>query len=62
MKPATTVAAVLLLLIAVAHVLRLIYGWQLTVADRLVPMWVSGVGLVIAASLAVLLWREARRP
>ena len=62
MKPATTVAAVLLMLIAVAHVLRLIYGWQLTVADRLVPMWVSGVGLVIAASLAVLLWREARRP
>lgn len=62
MKPATTVAAVLLLLIAVAHVLRLIYGWQVTVADRLVPMWVSGVGLVIAATLAVLLWREARRP
>jgi hypothetical protein len=62
MKPATAVAAVLLLLIAVAHVLRLIYGWQVTVADRLVPMWVSGVGLVIAATLAVLLWREARRP
>lgn len=62
MKPATAVAAVLLLLIAVAHVLRLIYGWQVTVADRLVPMWASGVGLVIAATLAVLLWREARRP
>jgi hypothetical protein len=62
MKPATAFTALLLLVIAVAHALRLTYGWQVSVADRLVPMWVSGVGLVVAAALAVLLWREARRP
>jgi hypothetical protein len=62
MKPATAVAAALLLVVAVVHALRLIYGWQVSVAERLVPMWASVVGLVIAATLAILLWREARRP
>jgi hypothetical protein len=62
MKPATSVAAILLFAVAVAHALRLAYGWPVTVADRLVPMWVSGLGLVVAAGLAVLLWRESRKP
>ena len=62
MKPATVFAAVLLLVVAVAHALRLTYGWQVMVAERLVPMWASVVGLIVAATLAVLLWREARRP
>ena len=61
MKPATTVTAILLLAIAVAHALRLVYGWQVVVADRTVPMWVSGIGLVVAALLGVLLLRESRR-
>jgi hypothetical protein len=62
MRPATAIAAVLLLIVAVAHALRLTYGWPVMVADRVVPMWASGVGLVVAATLAALLWRDARRP
>lgn len=62
MKPASTIAAVLLLGVAVFHVLRLVYGWQVTVAGDVVPMWVSVVGLVVAGALSALLWRESRRP
>jgi hypothetical protein len=60
MKPASTIAAVLLFVIAILHALRLVYGWQITVAGDVVPMWVSGVGLLVAGVLAVLLWRESR--
>ena len=61
MKPATTATAVILAAIAVAHVLRLLNGWQVTVADAAVPMWVSGVGALVSGALAVLLWRENRK-
>ena len=60
MKPASTIAAVLLFAIAVVHVLRLVYRWPVTVAGETVPMWVSVVGLVVAGVLSVLLWRESR--
>jgi hypothetical protein len=60
-KPFTTMASVLLLVVALAHVLRLALGWQVTIGDAFIPMWVSGVAAVIAASIAVLLWREARK-
>lgn len=62
MKPASTITAILLLVIAVAHALRLVYGWQVIVADAVVPMWASAVGLLVAAVLAFLVWRESRRP
>ena len=60
MKPASTVAAVLLFVVAIVHALRLVYGWQVTVAGEVVPLWASGVGLLVAGVLALLLWRESR--
>ena len=61
MKPATLVTAIVLDLIAVAHVLRLAFHTEVTVGSTVVPMWVSGVGCVVAAILSVLLLREARQ-
>ena len=60
-KPFTTVAVILFALIAFAHFLRLFWGWEVTVNGMVVPKWVSGPGLVIAAGLALMLWREARK-
>ena len=62
MKPASTLAALVLFVVAVAHALRLVYGWPVTIADKSVPMWASGVGLLVAGALAVLVWRESRKP
>jgi len=59
-KPATHMASILLASVSLAHLLRLLFGVQVTLADRLVPMWVSWIGLVVAGGLAFMLWREAR--
>ena len=61
MKPFTTIAAVIFALIAFAHILRSLLGWEVTVNGMAVPMWASLAGVVIAAGLAVMLLREARK-
>jgi hypothetical protein len=60
-KPFTMMGAVLFLAVALAHVLRLVYGWQVTIGDAFVPMWASGAAAVITAGLAFMLWRETRK-
>jgi hypothetical protein len=40
------------LLVAVMHVLRFAYKWEVALNDRSVPMWVSWLALVIAGFLA----------
>jgi len=54
-------ATVLLASVSLAHLLRLVFGVQVTVADRLIPMWVSGVAFLVAGAAAWMLWRGARR-
>ena len=61
MKPFTTTAAVVFALIALMQLLRFTLRWQITVSGVIVPVWVSGIAFVIAAGLAVMLWREMRR-
>jgi hypothetical protein len=62
MKPATALAAVLLLLVAIAHALRLLFAVQVTVGTTTIPMWVSGLGTLVPAVLAIGLWRERGLP
>ena len=61
MKPFTTLAAALFGLIALAHLYRLVKGCEVVVNGTVIPQWLSVVGLVIGAGMAVMLWREARR-
>jgi uncharacterized membrane protein len=61
MRSSNFMASVLLAVVALAHLLRLIFGLQVTVADRLIPMWVSAVAFVVAGGMAIALWRGARR-
>ena len=60
-KPFTQVAGLVFLAIAVAHLLRLVQGWQVTIADSAVPLWVSWIALAISGLFAVMLLRESRR-
>ncbi len=61
MKPFTIIAVVLFSLIALMQLLRFILGWEIIVNGVIVPVWVSGIAFVIAAGLAVMLWRETRQ-
>jgi hypothetical protein len=45
-------AGAIFLLVAVGHALRLVFKWEVVVAGWQVPMWISGVALVIAGYLA----------
>ena len=61
MKPVTMGATILLAVVSLAHLMRILLGVGVTVADAYVPMWVSGVAFVVAGFLAIMLWRGARR-
>lgn len=61
MKPFTIIAIVLFSLIALLQLLRFILGWEVVVKGMTVPVWASGIALVIAAGLAVMVCREAHK-
>ena len=60
MKPFTMIAAAVLALVAIVHLLRLIADWEVVVNGFVVPVWFSAPGLIVAAGLAIMVWREAR--
>jgi hypothetical protein len=55
-------SGVIFLLIAVLHLLRLIYGWEAVIGGWVVPEWVSVVALVIAGYLGYEGLRPGKRP
>lgn len=60
MKPFTKIAIAVFSLVALLHLLRLVFGWEVIIAGIIIPFWVSVIGLIVAGVLAVLLWRETR--
>jgi hypothetical protein len=61
MKTFTTAAIVVFTLVALAHLLRIVLGWAVTVNGVVIPIWASVVACAIAATLATMLWREQRQ-
>ena len=61
MKPFTNIAIVVFTLVALLQLLRIVFGWEVTVNGILIPLWASVIACVIAATLAFMLWRENRR-
>ncbi len=61
MKPAALAAVIVFTVVALAHLLRLVFRVEMVVGGTMVPMWASAVGVVVALAIAVLLWREQRR-
>jgi hypothetical protein len=61
MKSPTLLATLILAVVAIAHLLRLIFGVSVTIADGVVPMWVSFVFVALAGGAAVMLWRDSSR-
>ena len=59
MKPFTNIAVIIFTLMAIAHVLRLVFGWEVVVVGFVIPVWWSALGLIVAGGLALMVWREA---
>jgi hypothetical protein len=60
MKPFTTIAIVIFSLIALAHLLRIVFKWEVIANGISIPLWPSAVAAVILGVLAYMLWRENR--
>ena len=60
MKPVSAIAVAIFALVAAVHLYRLFTGWTIVISGFAVPVWWSAPGVIIAAGLAFLLWREAR--
>ena len=60
MKPGSTLAIFVFVIIALAHAYRLIAGIQVTIDAWVLPQWISGGGIVLCLLLAYLLWRDSK--
>jgi len=61
MKTSTTLAVVFLGLLSILQLARVLLGWSVVVNGVSVPIWASAVACVIAAGLALMLYRESHR-
>ena len=59
MKPAHTLTLAFLVVVTLAHILRLLLQWELVINHVTIPMWPSVVAIIVLAGLAVALWRES---
>ena len=60
-KPFTLIAAFIFGVVALIQLLRVIYGWAVTIVGADVPVWGSVVALTLCAVLAAGLWWESRK-
>ena len=60
-RKALRTAAGLFALFATGHLVRLLTSTNVMIGERAVPMWFSGVVLVIALALSVWMWRVSSR-
>jgi len=48
----SSLAGAIFLIVAIGHVLRLAFKWEVIIGGWQVPMWLSGVAALVAAYLA----------
>ena len=58
MKPATLTAIILLFVVAILHLVRIFFHVEITINGAILPIWVSIIGFLITAALALMMWRE----
>ena len=50
-KTYVTLTATLFLVVALMHLLRIIFGWQVEIGSLSIPFWVSWLGVLVAGAL-----------
>ena len=57
----TLLTMIFLVVFAVFHLLRLLFGMTIVIGSTTVPQWASILAFLVAGILAVMLWREGKR-
>ena len=60
MKIGSKIAIIFFGIVAIGHLLRMVFAVNLTFGDWNAPMWVSVLGVIGPGIIAVLLWRESK--
>ena len=61
MKPFTHLAVAVFALVALVQLVRVVLGWDVSIAGVAIPAWASVIAFLAAAMLAVMVHRELRR-
>ena len=60
MKAGSKLAILLFTVVAIAHLVRLLGGIEVTVGEWSVPQWLSIVGVIVPLVIAGMLWTESK--
>ncbi len=60
-RPSVVIIAVILAIIAILHLIRLVFHINVMVNTVTLPVWGSLPALIVAGGLAIWLWVENRR-
>jgi hypothetical protein len=52
------VTAVLFLIVALLHLLRIVFGWSAVIGGLAIPIWASWLALVVTGALAYFGFRQ----
>jgi len=61
MKPFTVIAIAIFCLMSIMHILRLIYGWEISLSGIQIPIWISSIAAIATGVIAYMLWSESFR-
>ncbi|MGC2415161.1 MAG: hypothetical protein WA459_20990 [Stellaceae bacterium] len=60
-KTYNTLTAVVFLIVALLHLLRIILGWPAQIGGLNIPIWASGLALIVTGGLAYFGFRQNGR-
>jgi protein-S-isoprenylcysteine O-methyltransferase Ste14 len=60
MKTGSLLAIIVFVLVAIAHLLRLVSGTDVVIGGNDIPQWISVVGVIVPGLIAWLLWKESK--
>ena len=60
MKPFTRLATIVFALVALIQLVRVVLGWEVSIAGVAIPAWASVIAFLVASTLAVMVHRESR--
>jgi hypothetical protein len=60
MKTGTLLAIIVFIVVALAHLYRLVTGAELLLNGNIVPQWISVPGVLLPGLIAWLLWKESK--
>ncbi len=60
MKTGSLLAVIVFILVAIAHLMRIVSGTEIVIGGNNIPQWISVVAVIVPGLIAWLLWKESK--